>query len=170
MNNQPRVGQHRRRKRLAVVVFVVCAAIVLCGVLLRTWNLQLNAEEHRLVGRWSFQTDITSEPIQSFEFRYDRIVVQGGPKGYIATYDWRISDGRLVLTQYVHRSVNKPVTYEVYRVLNGTIRGTAENDEPTPFQLDWKGANRVHLKSPDTGAVIVTLERELPLRGIRKPK
>ncbi len=151
----------RPRNRLKTIV--ICVVVLLGGLLLlRIWNGQLNRDETRLLGRWTFPTGISEHSFQILTFGHDRIAVLQDPqKGAVATYDWKIADGKLVLTQYALRDVKKTATYEVYRVVSGALTGKPRNtDLPEYFQLNWKNSNQVELRPPPSmGDYVLKLRR-----------
>lgn len=145
MNSLPKINWTRRTKRLAVCL--ACVVLLSAGIVSwRWWARQLNAEERRLLGRWSYRPEGDNFKLRFIDFRDDRIALLHTPERFVGYEDWQVVGETLTLTEYQYRRYGEPPFQSSWRSVGRMFRNLPTTDSSDAYQLIWKGPDEVELR------------------------
>lgn len=150
MNSLRKINWTGRTKRLAVCV--ACVALLTAGIVSwRWWARQLNAEERRLLGRWSYRPEADNFKLRFIEFRDDRIALIHTPERFVGYEDWDVVGDTLTLNEYQYRVYGEPSFQRGWRTVARTFNDLRFTDRSQSHKLIWLGADEFELRWKSDG-------------------
>lgn len=145
MNSLPKINWTRRTKRLAAcLTFVVLLSTRI--VSWRWWARQLNAEERRLLGRWSYRPEADNFKLRFIDFRDDRIALLHTPEHFVGYEDWQVVGETLTMAEYQYRRYGESPYRRGWRSVTEVFSNLPDTDRPQAHRLVWKGPDEIELR------------------------